>query len=92
MPSMPEVFTVWRTRQASNQPQRRLRPVTTPNSLPALADQFADLVEQLGREGAFADAGRIGLGDAQHIADRARAHAGARRRLPATVLEEVTKG
>src|SRR3712207_7520170 len=31
---MPEVRTVWRTRVASNQPQRRLRPVTTPNSLP----------------------------------------------------------
>ena len=31
---MPEVFTVCRTRQASNQPQRRLRPVTVPNSWP----------------------------------------------------------
>ena len=34
MPSMPEVLTVWRTRVASNQPQRRLRPVTVPNSRP----------------------------------------------------------
>ena len=34
MPSMPLVFTVWRTSTASNQPQRRLRPVTVPNSRP----------------------------------------------------------
>jgi adenylosuccinate synthase len=31
---MPLVRTVWRTSTASNQPQRRGRPVTTPNSLP----------------------------------------------------------
>src|SRR3954467_5036093 len=33
-PLMPEVRTVWRTITASNQPQRRLRPVTVPNSRP----------------------------------------------------------
>ncbi len=78
---MPQVRTVWRTSTASNQPQRRLRPVLTPNSLPRSADHFADLVVQLGRERALADAGRVGLADAEHIADRARAHAGAGRRL-----------
>jgi hypothetical protein len=36
---------------ASNQPQRRGRPVVAPNSLPALAQVLADFVEQLGREG-----------------------------------------
>ena len=34
MPSMPPVITVCRTRTASNHPQRRLRPVTVPNSAP----------------------------------------------------------
>ena len=31
-PEMPFVATAWRTSTASNQPQRRLRPVTVPNS------------------------------------------------------------
>ncbi len=38
---------------------------------PAIADRVADLVVEFGRKRAAADAGRIGLGDAQHIADRA---------------------
>ena len=80
-PLMPQVRTVWRTSTASNQPQRRLRPVLTPNSLPRAADLLADLVVQFGRERALADPRRIGLADAEHIADRARAHAGAGRGL-----------
>jgi hypothetical protein len=35
-----------------------------------VAEELADLVLQLGRERAFADAGRVGLGDAEHIAER----------------------
>ncbi|MNQ94853.1 hypothetical protein D3C85_1103910 [compost metagenome] len=42
---------------------------------------LADLVVQLTGEGPLADAGRIGLHDAQHIADAARPDARARRRL-----------
>src|SRR4051812_27378657 len=40
-----------------------------------LADARADLVAELAGEGTAADARRIGLGDAQHIADAAHAHA-----------------
>src|SRR5690606_3030335 len=43
----------------------------------AVADALADLVVQLGRERAAADAGGVGLGDAQHVVDVLRAHAGA---------------
>ena len=93
MPSMPATLMVWRTRQASNQPQRRLRPVTTPNSWPRSPSLLADRVGQLGRERPGADARGVGLGDAQHVADR---RAGP---MPepvaacaATVLEEVTNG
>jgi hypothetical protein len=93
MPSMPEVFMAWRTSTASNQPQRRLRPGHRAEFMAALADEaFADLVVLFGRERALADARRIGLGDAEHIADRLRPEAGAGRRLAATVLDEVTKG
>ena len=81
MPSMPEVRTVWRTSTASNQPQRRLRPGDDAEFLALLADQLADLVEQLGRERPLADAGRVGLGDAEHVADGARAEARAGRGL-----------
>ena len=49
--------------------------------LAAPADLLADLVVQFGRERPLADPGRIGLADAEHIADRARAHAGAGRGL-----------
>src|SRR6185437_11893999 len=38
----------------------------------AAADLLADLVGQFGRERALADPRRIGLADAEHIADRAR--------------------
>ncbi len=41
------------------------------------AEELADFIGQLGRERTFANAGRIGLGDAEDIAERARAHAGA---------------
>ena len=34
MPVMPLTAAAWRTSTASNQPQRRLRPVTVPNSCP----------------------------------------------------------
>ena len=47
----------------------------------ALAQALAIGVEQFGGEGAAADAGGVGLDDAQHIADRAGAKTGARRRL-----------
>ena len=38
--------------------------------VPAGAQKLADLVRLLGRERPLADARRVGLGDAQHIADR----------------------
>src|SRR5690606_17160276 len=38
--------------------------------LAAVADALADLVVQLGRERASADAGGVGLGDAEHVVDR----------------------
>ncbi len=41
MPWMPDVLMACRTSTASNQPQRRLRPVTVPNSRP-FGDIFAD--------------------------------------------------
>ena len=72
MPSMPPILTAWRTSTASNQPQRRLRPVTTPNSRPRSPSVCADLVGELGRERAAADPRRVGLGDAEHKADRRR--------------------
>src|SRR3546814_13814843 len=46
----------------------------------ALAQLLAGLVVQFGGEGAAADARRIGLGDAEHEADRRGAEAGAGRR------------
>ena len=59
----------------------------------ALAEALADLVVELGRERALADAGGVGLDDAEHEVDRARAHAGAgRRHARRRVLEEVTYG
>ena len=79
---MPDVLTVWRTSTASNQPQRRFRPVTVAELAAAVAEEFADLVVLLGRERPLADARRIGLGDAEHIADRAGPEARTRRRLP----------
>ena len=72
MPVIPEVRTVWRTSTASNQPQRRGRPVTVPNSLPRSPRKRADLAEILGRERPLADPRRVGLGDPEHIADRRR--------------------
>ena len=47
---MPPIFTAWRTSTASNQPQRRLRPVTDAEFLAARAERLADLVGELGRE------------------------------------------
>ena len=44
----------------------------------ALAELLADVIVLLGREGAGADAGGVGLDDAEHEAGRARAHAAAR--------------
>src|SRR4029078_11941380 len=46
-----------------------------------LTDPAADRLVLLGRERARADPCRIGLADPEHIADRARAHAAAGRRL-----------
>src|SRR5438045_2277480 len=52
-----------------------------PELLAAAANLLADLVMQFGRKRALADPGRIGLADAQHVTDGARAHAGSGRRL-----------
>ena len=72
MPVMPPTATDWRTSTASNQPQRRLRPVTVPNSWPRVPSRSPvspRSLRQLGRERAGADARGIGLGDAEHEAD-----------------------
>ena len=68
--------------------QHRVEPAAAPLApgidaefLAAAADLLADLVVQFGRERPLADPGRIGLADPEHIADRARPHAGAGRRL-----------
>ena len=45
----------------------------------ALAERLADLIVLLGRERAGADAGGVGLGDAEHEAGRGRAGAASRR-------------
>ena len=59
----------------------------------ALAEPLADLVVQLGRERAGADARGVGLDDAEHEADRARARGPSPpAAVPATVLDEVTNG
>src|SRR5690606_26921961 len=42
----------------------------------AVADALAHFIVQLGRERAAAHAGGVGLGDAQHVVDGVRAHAG----------------
>src|SRR5262249_57854003 len=49
--------------------------------LAALSERLADLVRELGWEWAAADARRIGLADAEHIADRTRAEPRPRGRL-----------
>src|SRR5205085_6735494 len=49
---------------------------------PALADALAGAVAELGRERSLADPRRIGLGDAEHVADGARSEPGAGRGLP----------
>ena len=69
-PLMPPTLTAWRTSAASNQPQRRGRPVTVPNSCPRSPSMRPVSSGQLGRERAAADARAIRLGDAQHEADR----------------------
>ncbi len=81
MPLMPATVQVWRTRQASNQPQRRGRPVTVPNSWPALAELLADRVGELGGERSLAHPRGVGLGDAEHVIERAGPDARAGRRL-----------
>ncbi|MBA7633276.1 hypothetical protein ES703_40838 [subsurface metagenome] len=64
------------------EPAASARPAGIGAELPApLADLAADLVVLLGRERTLADPGRVGLADAKHIADRARAHTGAGRGL-----------
>ncbi len=81
MPSMPEVLTLWRISTASNQPQRRRPAGVGAEFVAAIADRLADVVIELGRKRTAADARRIGLGDAQDIADRAWPKAGAGRRI-----------
>ena len=59
----------------------------------ALAELLADLIVLLGREGAGADAGGVGLDDAEHEAGRRRARCRCPTPVvPATVLDEVTNG
>ncbi len=69
--------------------QHRVKPAAAPRAtgigaelVADAAEPLADLVMQFGRKRAFANARRVGLGDAQHIAGRARSHARTRRRLP----------
>ncbi len=80
-PLIPLVRTVWRTSTASNQPQRRGRPVTVPNSRPRSPMRLTDLVVLLGRERPLPHPRRVGLADAKHVADRGRAKTRAGRRL-----------
>src|SRR4029077_439832 len=68
--------------------QHRVEPAAAPRPagddaefLAALAERPADLVELLGRKRPGADAGGVGLADAEHIADGVGAEAGAGRRL-----------
>ena len=55
-----------------------------------LADIFADVIFLLGRKRTGANARRIGLGDAEHIADGRWPRPEPAAACPATVLEEVT--
>ena len=80
-----------RNATASNQPQRRCRPVTEPNSWPTRRQVLAELVEQLRRERTAAHARGVGLDDAEHLvriaADPSPVPGAA---PPAVVVEEVT--
>ena len=67
----------WRTSTASNQPQRRLRPVTVPNSWPRSPSRWPTASSSSVGKGPGADAGRIGLDDAEHEARGRGAEAGA---------------
>ena len=53
---MPPILIAWRTITASNQPQRRGRLGDRAELVAALAEAAADLIVELGREGALADA------------------------------------
>lgn len=55
-------------------------------------EHLAHFVVKFGRERTFADAGAIGLGDAEHVVEHVRTDAGACTAEPATVLELVTYG
>ncbi len=64
------------------EPAAAARPAGDDAELLALgAERLADLVELLGRERPGADPRRVGLADAEHVADRVRAEARAGRRL-----------
>ncbi len=84
-----DTLTTWRVSTASNQPQRRGRPVLVPNSLPRVpirlwvCVRLAVSAEQFGWERAGADARRVGLGEAEDVADVLGADAGAGRGLRA---------
>ena len=64
------------TTSASNQPQRRFRPVVVPNSAPISRSRLAVGVQQLGRHRALAHPGRVGLGDPDDPVDPGRADPG----------------
>ena len=80
-PDRPLTWALRLSSAASNQPQRRLRPVVTPFSAPTVEQVVAHgaglLPVELGRERAAAHARAIGLGDAQDVVQHARADAGA---------------
>ena len=81
MPSMPPSLAAWRTITASNQPQRRRRPGHRAEFPAALAQAAPDVVVQLGRKRALADARGVCLGNAEHIADGGRSGSAADRDL-----------
>src|SRR5262249_45723601 len=64
--------------QGRIEPAAAARPARVGAELAApLADLAADIVVLLGRERPLADPGRVGLADAEHIANSARTEAGA---------------
>ena len=69
-----------RSATASNQPQRRGRPVVAPNSLPDRGQVRAHIIEQLRRKRPCADARCIRLDDAQNVVEMAGPDAGSRAR------------
>jgi hypothetical protein len=70
-----------RSATASNQPVRRARPVTAPNSWPTRDRCSPSSSNSSVGNGPGADARRVRLHDAEHVVEGARARAGAGRRV-----------